>query len=205
MDADDLMMPERIEKLLTILNTQKEYDLVSCGTFSISHDKTLIGFRGKEVSSYTFDGLLNNSQGFVHAALVARKCWYERNQYDETIHLGQDTYLWLTSAKKNDFRAISIADPLYIYREEGNVTKKKLLNVYRMGRIKVAPLIDSNIIRTKYIFVLHIKSIALKVLDKFGLLGYLLKRRNNSFLNEKLTREYTAGLKIILEKQIPQF
>ena len=107
MDADDMMAPNRIETLLKILSADDTYDLASCGTFSIKDDGSFNGYRGRAEKNYSFAGLLNKSQGFLHAGLVARKSWYQRNRYDERLPLGQDTELWLRSARANDFRAIS--------------------------------------------------------------------------------------------------
>lgn len=203
MDADDLMMPDRIEKLLRILHLHDEYDLASSGTYSIGKDMTLKGVRGNEETAYTFYGLLRKSQRFLHAGLVARKSWYERNQYHESLHLAEDTYLWLVAAKVGDFRAVSLAEPLYIYREDDNVTERKLLATYSIGRSKIAPLINNVFSRCLYIIESLVKSATVVVMARTGLLGYLLKRRNKIVTDDQLLREYADACEKIASTKIP--
>ena len=204
MDADDLMAPERIEKLLSILHLHEEYDLVSCATYSIDASSSLKGFRGNEEFSYTFDGILRKSQRFLHAGLIARKSWYQRNRYDESLPVGQDTDLWLRAAKIGDFRAASVAEPLYMYREEGNVTQKKLLAAYRMERSKVASYIDNYLDR--YVFLLKslIKSLVVIVMGRAGVLGYLLQRRNNKIVDDNLRKGFDKACERVLATKIPR-
>ena len=203
MDADDLMTPDRIEKLLSILQLHQEYDLVSCGTYTINSDSILKGYRGKAEFAYTFDCLLRKSQGFLHAGLVARKSWYERNKYDESASLIEDTYLWLCAAKAGDFRALSIAEPLYIYREEGAVTEHKLLGSYRLERSKIAPLIANTLNKNLYILRSIMKSSLVMTIKHFNLLRYLLKLRNTVEVNDQMLKEFTSACDKIAATKIP--
>jgi hypothetical protein len=203
MDADDMMMPNRIERLLNILCTHDEYDLASCGTYSIKHDGSFNGYRGTAEQHYTFDGLLTKSQGFLHAGLIARKSWYERNSYDESLSLGQDSDLWLRAAKADDFHAISIIDPLYLYREEGNVTANKLLTAYKVERNHHARLIKNPYHRLKYITKSIAKTYAVKVMGITGTLNYLLKRRNKNETDRERIKQFDQALSRIFSTQIP--
>lgn len=203
MDADDLMTPDRIEKLLSILHYHNEYDLASCGTYSIGVNKSLKGYRAKAETDYTFEGLLHKSQGFLHAGLVARKTWYERNQYDETLLLGQDIDLWLRAAKAGDFHAISVAKPMYMYREEGNVTLRKLLAAYRVERSNIAPLISNSLYRHMFVIKSLAKSALVVVMARAGMLHYLLKRRNRVDIDDHLFFAFTAALEQISKTNIP--
>lgn len=178
MDADDMMAPDRIETLLGILCMNEDYDLISCGTYSIKNDSSFNGYRGTDEKNYSFEGLLNKSQGFLHAGLIARKSWYERNRYNESLSIGQDSDLWLRAAKAGDFRAISIKEPLYMYREESNVTPKKLLKAYKLERNNHASMINSQPERLKYITKSLLKTGVVKVMNVTGTLDYLLHRRN---------------------------
>lgn len=194
MDADDMMTPNRIEILLGILCADDSYDLASCGTYSIKNNGSFNGYRGKAEKNYTFEGLLNKSQGFLHAGLVARKSWYERNRYNELLPLGQDTDLWLRSAKAGDFRAISIKEPLYMYREEGNVTARKLLMAYSIERNYYASLIDNNLYRFKYIVKSFVKTFIVKIMDLTGALDYLLQRRNKKDTSSEVIEKFNNSL-----------
>lgn len=203
MDADDMMTPNRIETLLGILCANEKYDLASCGTYSIKNDGSFNGYRGSAEQNYTFEGLIHKSQGFLHAGLVARKSWYERNRYDELLPLGQDTDLWLRSAKAGDFRAISIKEPLYMYREEGNVTSKKLLTAYKIERSNYAHLIEKRHIRLKYVTKSIAKTFIVKAMDLTGSLDYLLQRRNQKDTDDNVIKLFNNSIDQISSTQIP--
>lgn len=202
MDADDLMSPDRIEKLISIL-INENYDLVSCGAYSIKMNNSYNGYRGNYEEKYSFEGILNKSQKFLHAGLIARKSWYQRNRYNEQIPIGQDTHLWLSASKALDFNAKSISDPLYMYREEGNVTVKKLMKAYQVERDFYAPMIDNTLFKYKYITKSWLKTLIVKTMSIFGSLDYLLNRRNKSKIDENLIEYFNTSLKKINSVKIP--
>lgn len=203
MDADDLMAPNRIETLLEILVNNDKYDLASCGTYSIKNDGSFNGYRGADEQNYTFKGLLDKSQGFLHAGLIARKSWYERNRYNELLPLGQDSDLWLRAAKLGDFRAISIKEPLYMYREEGNVTPQKLLQAYKLERNNHACMIDKKRDKLKYITKSFVKSTVVKVMNITGTLDYLLHRRNRKDTSSEGIAQFNKLMTKISSTTIP--
>ena len=131
MDADDLMSPTRFAKQKNILDKFPDMDLVSTGNFSISNDSTCIGVRTPIITTVTLDDLLNRrGSGVLHAAILGRKEWFLRNQYDTGLRTAQDYELWVRSSYKKDFNITLLKEPLYYYREEGNVTSSKLLRAY---------------------------------------------------------------------------
>ena len=203
MDADDMMTPNRIEELLKILCDNEKYDLASCGVYSIKDNGSFNGYRGNNESNYTFLGLLEKKQGFLHAGLVARKSWFERNRYNELLAVGEDTDLWLRTAKAGDFQAISIKEPLYFYREEGNVTLEKLLTAYRIERNNYVPLIDNNFTRMKYFHKSVAKTFIVKIMERTGTLKYLLHRRNKKNEDEQLLQAFNDSLAKIYSTKIP--
>lgn len=203
MDADDLMSPNRIEILLSILESNKEYDLASCGTYSIKNDSSYNGYRGANEKNYTFEGLMSKSQGFLHAGLIARKSWYERNRYNESLPLGQDSDLWLRASKAGDFRAISIKNPLYMYREEGNVTSHKLLKAYKLERNNHANMIDDKRKKINYIAKSFLKTGIVRVMSATGTLKYLLYRRNKKDITCEYMDSFDSSLKTIFLTKIP--
>lgn len=135
MDADDLISPVRLEKQMTILLSKPDIDLVSTGICSLSDDYKPVGIRCVASDySITAGELLLAGTGIVHASLLARRSWFQRNPYKENMINSEDANLWVRSYSKNDLKIAFISEPLYYYREDGNVTKEKLLLAYRMIR-----------------------------------------------------------------------
>lgn len=201
MDADDLMSPERIARQLMILENNKEIDVISTGVFSVLNDLSLIGSRGQNQNNITFEDLLHKKTGIVHAAVIARKSWYNRNKYDESLSVAQDLDLWLRSSSANDLNVMTIAEPLYVYREEGNVTSNKILRAYTNERRMVLKYATKG--RFKLLAVLRAKSAAVKLISAFGLMGWLLKRRGSLAIEQQVETEYWKVITSIRNTFVP--
>jgi glycosyltransferase involved in cell wall biosynthesis len=130
MDADDLMSNDRLEKQLKILKNNKEIDFVTTGCLTIGKDNELTGVSEGRDYQMSAANILEGVTNILHASLLARKNWYIRNQYNETIVQAEDFDLWLQAAKNNDLNYIVIKDPLYWYRVVENVTIEKIVNGY---------------------------------------------------------------------------
>lgn len=138
MDADDMMSPTRIEKQLDLLNSNPNVDLISTGLCSLSNENEALSIRC--VTSRHLiksDALLSGNSGIVHASLLGRRTWFERNPYKENMLKSQDTNLWVRAYAKNDLNVAFISEPLYYYREDSNITKNQLLLAYEMGRYTI--------------------------------------------------------------------
>lgn len=186
MDADDLMVPTRIEELLRMIE-QSGADLVTSGVYSVRNNLDMIGCRGQDFTNPTFQDILSRKIGITHAALLARKSWYIRNKYDEGLSIAQDLDLWLRASFKKDLKIISTKKPLYIYREENNVTADKLLRAYRNERKMIKRYTKSlfNILILKS----YLKTTAVAALNMFGKIEILQKRRGSgqTTLEDELT------------------
>lgn len=191
MDADDLMLPDRIEKLLEIISANN-VDIVTSGIYSVLNNLEIVGIRGSSYNSVTFHQILNRKIGITHAALIAKKSWYERNRYDETLSIAQDVDLWFRSSKKNDLKIISIEDPLYIYREENNVTIHKMLRAYKNERMMIRKygetMINIVILRS------YLKSFTVKILHGLGKLDILQKNRSQNVLTEEQKNRFNSAI-----------
>ncbi|WNH12227.1 glycosyltransferase family 2 protein [Thalassobellus suaedae] len=198
MDADDFMAPTRLSTQIKILEDNPKFDLVSTGLFSISNTNILMGYRGHNWENPTFDEILYKKTGVLHPSVMGRKAWFERNKYNEDLKLGQDTELWLRTSKKNDFKIKIISNPLFMYREEGNVTKKKLLRAYKNEREYLALYIEPLIPRIMYKLKSWAKSLFVTV---FGTPKFLLERRFNS-VNDNQREIYDNVLKQIRNTQL---
>ncbi|WP_312819212.1 glycosyltransferase family 2 protein [Kaistella carnis] len=197
MDADDLMSPDRLATQIKLLEENPEIDLISTGMYSILNNETLVGYRGDSAEKVSFEELLRKQRGILHASILARKSWYLRNFYNESLPLAQDSDMWLRASKKNDLKIKIIPEPLYIYREEQNITAKKMLKAYKIERNVFSTYIDSNFFKFRYICKSHIKSFVISGLDKIGYFSFLLKRRNKTDSLDQYVTDYNKILKTI--------
>ncbi|MFC1399544.1 glycosyltransferase family 2 protein [Acinetobacter lactucae] len=188
MDADDIMHPQRLEKQLNFLEKNKKYDLVSSGLISIDNHNKVKGFRcvGQLYDDFSEPSL---SYPIVHPSVMARKSWYERNQYSLEYPRAEDFELWTRAIKSKDFKMAVLPDLLLYYREEGNLSIDKIINSYK----------DTLKIYSKYhslgnidieVLKLNFKIIISKLFYYTGNLQKLAMRRNTSFNSRELLENF---------------
>ncbi|MVO07719.1 glycosyltransferase [Flavobacterium sp. TP390] len=199
MDADDLMMPNRIEKQLELFS-KNDVDIVTTGVYSVLNNLEIVGVRGVNYKSVTFQDILTRKVGITHAALIAKKSWYERNKYDESLSIAQDLDLWLRTSKKNDLKVISIEEPLYIYREENNVTRRKLIRAYKNERNMIRKYGENrfHILLAKSYF----KSLVVYLLDGMGKIDLLQKNRGKGVVSEEYISKFKEAITIIKNTKV---
>lgn len=203
MDADDLMSPVRLEKQIELLNANSGIDLVSTGLCSLNNENEALGIRCvTSEHTITSKTLLSGNSGIVHASLLGRRAWFKRNPYKESMIKSQDTNLWVRSYSKNDLNVAFIPEPLYYYREDGNVTQKQLLLAYAMGRHTI--ISDAN---NNFELNLKLKALANNLAKTFLVRFFpdsaikIARNRRNATLISKLDKkriedeiEYITGI-----------
>ena len=207
MDADDLISPTRFKKQLDILAVCPEIDLVTTGVCSLSNDNRPVGVRcGSPDDIITGRKLLLAKCAVVHAAMLGRKAWFIRNPYDATMVRAQDYELWLRAFYKDDFKLHIMCEPLYYYREEENVTSKRLLKAYasqrhlyksygRLGfKRRETPLMVAKLL---------CKSVIVRVLSACNRMDILLSRRNSTINDLNLLNSFNLEIRQILLTKIP--
>lgn len=209
MDADDLMSPRRIERQLELLVSRSDIDLVATGVCSLSDDYRPVGIRPVAPGhAVTPRGLLSGQSGILHGSVLGRREWFQRNPYKESLAKSQDTNLWVRAYSRNDLRVAFVPDPMYYYREDGNVSTPKLLLAYRIGRQTI--MYDardgfSTWERGRAIALSCGKSMAVVALSGLGRLDLIRGRRNRviptGVVNDALIREIESIRSIDLPRR----
>lgn len=207
MDADDLMSPERIERQLKVLVSNPKLDMVSTGICSLTDSHEPVGVRGVPCSHIiSARSLLLGGSGIVHASLLGKRAWFLRNSYREDMRTGQDANLWVRAFGKDDLVVGFISDPLYYYREDGNVVIKKLIAAYRQLLRTISedagPIFSSRD-KVQCYFILIIKIIGVIVLDKTGLLRLLRRKRNKNSLTHQEKIRIKKNIEYVRSAQLP--
>ena len=181
MDADDLMSRDRIARQLRVLSGDDELDLVSAGVVSMSDGYEPLGMRcvAKDHRIST-KAVLAGGSGIVHAAVLGRRDWFLRNSYDESLKVNQDANLWIRAYATRDLKVRVLPEPLYYYREDGNVTPAKLREAYRVLRRTLATEAHGFPVQERLRAQARacMKSAAVSVLARLGRLDILRSRRN---------------------------
>ena len=179
MDADDAAMPNRLALQMEAL--QGGHDL--CATAVVSCDSSMRPVawrRSSHLSSSDEREWLMGRKGIVHASIIARREWFARNPYEPSAHRIEDLVLFAGARYNKDFKLVSIDQPLYLYREEGNVVPAKLKAAYlsqlKWGLTWNVPFRP----RVEIIARAAFKWAVVKFLWNFGLKGKLIRRRGQA-------------------------
>lgn len=126
MDADDISLPERIEK--QVLFMEKHYEVDCVGTNRIIFDKN--GYRSIRVSDEypTKDKLLLDTP-FAHPTIMMKKSVYDTlggYVVSKATIRAEDLDLWFRFYSKG-FKGYNIQEELYLYREDIEDLKKRSL------------------------------------------------------------------------------
>lgn len=116
MDADDIMLPDRLQTQVDLLDTCPEVDLVSTYAYAIDVYNQVYGIRGTTQLPTT----LREAAGgvpLIHPTVMARQAWFQQHPYRESCRRAQDFDLWLRTLERSSFRVID--RPLLFYRELG--------------------------------------------------------------------------------------
>lgn len=201
MDADDMLDPCRLEKQVSILKENPNIDLVSTGVASISNDNKIRGIRNYYNVKLSKYNMVAGNIGIVHASILARKSWYLRNQYKEGV-IAEDYELWNRAYFNNDLNCYKIPQPLYYYREDGNVTYPKLMRAYK-NQISIISYYRKNLSFIEFLEInlkMYLKIFIVFILNLLGLLSILISRRNSETLTDEQVLLIESKIKYILDE-----
>jgi glycosyltransferase involved in cell wall biosynthesis len=130
MDADDIMLPTRLEKQVNIFKINSNIDVVASAIFTIDQKNKPIGKRDLYPFSFKNINDILSKPFLVHPTILVKTSWYKKNKYDEQFLRAEDYELWGRTFNYTIFYRIE--EPLLIYRE-GNVN----INNYKLSMISV--------------------------------------------------------------------
>lgn len=200
MDADDMVHSERLAKQLDFLQSNPEFDLVSTSLISIKNNNEIIGIRTYLPKQITKKDALLGQSGIVHASILAKKSWYQRNLYNEVNALAEDYELWLTAAINNDLKVGFLPEYLYYYREESSATKKKMLKGYNTQMQIISKYYNSILSEKDYQNIMRkfaAKKMIVNIADAMKMMHIILNRRSKREVSTVIRNEYEKQLNII--------
>lgn len=199
-DGDDMMHSERIAKQLNFLQCNPQFDLVSTSMISIKNSNEIIGTRTYFPKQVTKKDALLGQSGILHASILAKKAWCERNLYNELNALAEDHELWLSAAIKDDLKVGFLPEYLYYYREESSATKQKMLKGYNTQTQIISKYYQDILSESEYKLIMKkfaIKKSIVKLADAINMMHIILKRRSNLKVDDEIINEYLKQLAII--------
>lgn len=111
MDADDIALPERLEKQVKFLESHEEVGLLGTSYYEVDATGGVIGKKELPSTDKEIRSVLIKYNPFFHASVMMRREVFEVvGLYDELIPFAQDYDLWLRIAEK--FKVFNLPEPL---------------------------------------------------------------------------------------------
>lgn len=178
MDADDIMLPERLEKQISIFANYPTVDIVATAAFTIDENNKPIGIRDvNDILINDYKDVFKKSL-LIHPSILVKKEWFQLNKYDDNYKRAEDFELWCRTYSFTNFYRIK--EPLLLYRE-GNVNVENYILSMKTLRIiyrNYAKGLCSNRELAIEISKTHLKSLLYRLTGFFGV-QYLISSRRN--------------------------
>lgn len=99
-DADDISLPERIEKQVKYMEVNPDIDILGTGAFLINSSGERVCSKTLKENHFEISSQHYRSTIFFHPSVVIRKCFFKYTGfYDAKLLRSQDKELWLRGIK----------------------------------------------------------------------------------------------------------
>ena len=116
MDADDISLPERIEKQLDFMQKNPEIDFCGCNAWHINENDKVIG---KSTLPESYDDIkffLPFYSTFYHPTVFAKAAVLKENPYDKEFLHAEDYELWCRLIFEKGLRGANLKYKMLFYR-----------------------------------------------------------------------------------------
>lgn len=124
MDADDVALPDRLDKQVAFLDAHPEVGMVGTAYYEIDQVGKVVGLRSHPTSDGELRKTLIRFNPFFHSSVMLRGSVFSRvGVYAETAYAAQDYELWFRVA--GAFQLANLSEPLVMRRYDGqNISVK---------------------------------------------------------------------------------
>lgn len=166
LDADDRLLPEKLQIQVELLETKREFDVVYGDTWHCDEKMNRLileseKYRGQQHSGNVFAKIVLGNLFAVHSALTRRECFEETGLHRDERDLIGDWDLWVRVAVNHNF--LYHQDPVCEYRLHSQMSARKdasekqfaqrmgvvrhiekMPEFKRLGRVKLSTFIFAN-------------------------------------------------------------
>ena len=131
--ADDLWMPEKLEKQVALAREHSDAALIFSNGFEFNEFGDLRPFyseRRKFPEGYTLARLLDRNCYWASSVMVKRQDVLSVGLFDENVSIGEDYFVWAKILARGG-KAEGIWEPIVRYRKHGNSLTTDKLSAYR--------------------------------------------------------------------------
>lgn len=115
MDADDICLPDRLEKQYKFMEENREIDMSSCRFMTVKNGVYMSGGAGGRCDNQALRTMLLVTNPILHPGVIAKAEVMKKLGYDTTLTCTEDLELWTRMAMEN-FKMQILPECLLIYR-----------------------------------------------------------------------------------------
>ena len=115
MDADDICLPDRLEKQYKFMEENREIDMSSCRFMTVKNGVYMSGGAGGRCDNQALRTMLLVANPILHPGVIAKAEVMKKLGYDTTLTCTEDLELWTRMAMEN-FKMRILPECLLIYR-----------------------------------------------------------------------------------------
>lgn len=202
MDADDLIMdPRRLESQVAYLLENPGLDAVTTGAYLV--DQRNQPFALWPTRQPSIQDVLSWG-GYLHASLLARRDWYQKNPYSLEYPRAEDREFFVRTW--NTAKIIVLAEPLYFYRWFGIVKPQHLLLGYASER-RILRCYGPQLVgwRRTAVFIGKscIKTFITYAVYRLGFVRLLERRPRFSSLDLEDLVKAQSAIRVVAQTQVP--
>jgi hypothetical protein len=135
MDADDVMLPTRLERQVGALEANPRIDVLGCGTYQADIDLNPVNVRRPVTSDAAIKRWPTIRYPMTYGSLVGKAEWWKRWRVNPRAIYSTSFELFLRSHCQSTFG--NIADPLYVYRYVGHTRNLPKMTRVVWDRVKI--------------------------------------------------------------------
>jgi glycosyltransferase involved in cell wall biosynthesis len=125
MDADDVSLPERLERQVAFLERNREIDLVGTCAYEVDEEQRIVFKKYMPVNSSELPSFLAKRNPFIHPTVVFRRRFFERvGLYSSAFFRNEDTDLWCRAFAAG-IAGANLGEFLYLFRVDKNFLDRR--------------------------------------------------------------------------------
>ncbi|CAN5670014.1 hypothetical protein BH10BAC5_BH10BAC5_14500 [soil metagenome] len=201
MDADDIAMPQRLEKQMHFVQDSDE-NFISSAWFATFKNKKIINIVKHPTEDYYIKKKLNTSNPICHPLVIFHKSFFIKLRgYNEGLDCLEDHDLWLEARNRAEFG--NIPEVLLLKREKENSLSAL---EKRMPRSFIYNLLNNHFEGDYYKSLSRLKNDKLKLEYYYGSKNKLRRRlqRNNVFSIKRLYYFFYSFMPEVIFRKKPE-